>query len=184
MQGMPRARRHLTVITIAPADRQCYPTQVSTTWIDGCFRITYRLAYPLAKRWWRWRGLDGCAIAVWHNGQVLTVRHSYKPGLRLPGGGVKRGEDPRLAAIRELREETNVTVTLEAVTLVFQHTGRYGQRSVFEVELGYNPELKVNQREIVAASFSTPDEVMEYNALTRRYLRKRAMELADCANHG
>jgi 8-oxo-dGTP pyrophosphatase MutT (NUDIX family) len=89
-----------------------------------------------------------------------------------------------LAAIRELREETNVTVTLEAVTLVFQHTGRYGQRSVFEVELGYNPELKVNQREIVAASFSTPDEVMEYNALTRRYLRKRAMELADCANHG
>ena len=151
--------------------------------INGCCRIAYRLAYPLAKHWWRWRGLDGCAIAVWRNTQVLTVQHSYKPGLRLPGGGVKRGEDPRLAAVRELWEETGVTVPLEAVTLVLRNTNRYGQRTVFEAELGYDPKLRVNQREIVAARFTRPDEVMEYNALIRRYLRKRAMELAGCANH-
>src|ERR1700720_2355348 len=74
-----------------------YPMNV----INACFRSAYRLAYPLARRWWAWRGHNATAIAVWFGERVLVVRHSYKPGLRLPGGGVKAGENHRLAAIRE-----------------------------------------------------------------------------------
>jgi hypothetical protein len=38
-----------------------YPMNV----INACFRSAYRLAYPLAKRWWAWRGHNGTAVAVW-----------------------------------------------------------------------------------------------------------------------
>ena len=42
--------------------------------------------------------------------QVLLVRHSYRPGWHLPGGGVDRWEAVPDAAIREVREEGGVAI--------------------------------------------------------------------------
>ncbi|MDQ3328699.1 MAG: NUDIX domain-containing protein [Chloroflexota bacterium] len=42
--------------------------------------------------------------------RVLLVQHSYEPLWYLPGGGLKRGERFVDAAVREVREETAVTV--------------------------------------------------------------------------
>jgi 8-oxo-dGTP pyrophosphatase MutT (NUDIX family) len=56
-------------------------------------------------------------------GRVLLVRHSYKTGWALPGGGVDRGEPPAQAVLRELAEE----VGLSGGTVQFQ--GLYTRRA-------------------------------------------------------
>lgn len=43
-------------------------------------------------------------------GRVLLIRHTYRPGWYLPGGGVKRWESLRDAAVREAREEAGIAV--------------------------------------------------------------------------
>jgi 8-oxo-dGTP pyrophosphatase MutT (NUDIX family) len=45
------------------------------------------------------------------DGQVLLVRHTYGPDRwELPGGGVKRREEPSAAARREVHEELSIDV--------------------------------------------------------------------------
>jgi 8-oxo-dGTP pyrophosphatase MutT (NUDIX family) len=174
--GGDRASRYVTGSRRAPGGvldgevEVSYPMDV----INACFRSAYRLAYPLAKRWWAWRGHNGTAIAVWVGDRVLVVRHSYKPGLRLPGGGVKAGEDHMLAAIRELQEETGLIVAAADMVQLMETYGKFGKRSIFEVQLDAEPELTVDQREIVYAGFAPVDSVIEYNPRLRSYLRARS----------
>jgi 8-oxo-dGTP pyrophosphatase MutT (NUDIX family) len=50
------------------------------------------------------------AIVVHRDQKVLLLRHTYRDGWHLPGGGIERGESPEAAVIREVREEANVFV--------------------------------------------------------------------------
>jgi len=43
---------------------------------------------------------------------VVLVRHSYRSDWGLPGGLIRRGEEPALAAVRETLEEIGLDVTL------------------------------------------------------------------------
>ena len=45
------------------------------------------------------------AMIVDRDGRVAFARHSYRPMLSFPGGGIKRGEPPAHAVLRELDEE-------------------------------------------------------------------------------
>jgi 8-oxo-dGTP pyrophosphatase MutT (NUDIX family) len=51
-------------------------------------------------------GVTGIVIGT--DGRVLLVRHSYRAGWMLPGGGVGRGEPPQAAIQRELAEEVGL----------------------------------------------------------------------------
>ena len=75
------------------------------------------LAHPLIRRiaqvaWIIQRGatLGVRGIVIDDQRRVLLVRHGYAPGWHFPGGAVDRGESARDAVIRELMEETAVTV--------------------------------------------------------------------------
>ncbi|MFE6052275.1 NUDIX domain-containing protein [Kitasatospora sp. NPDC056446] len=51
-------------------------------------------------------------------GRVLTVNPTYKDGWDLPGGMAEANEPPDQAAVRELREELGLTVTIHGLLVV------------------------------------------------------------------
>jgi len=66
------------------------------------------MAYRLLNAVHRATGKGGSgvkALVVTPAGRIVLVRHSYMPGWHFPGGGLKRGETPEQAVVRELREE-------------------------------------------------------------------------------
>ena len=79
----------------------------------------YRFALLLLRAWWvvaRPRS-SGVRCVIRHGGDILLVRHSY--GDRrwmLPGGRVRRGEDPAATAAREMAQELGVVCPAWAVT--------------------------------------------------------------------
>ncbi|MFE7594581.1 NUDIX domain-containing protein [Kitasatospora sp. NPDC057512] len=52
------------------------------------------------------------------NGRILTVNPTYKEGWDLPGGMAEANEPPDEAAVRELREELGLDITIRRLLVV------------------------------------------------------------------
>lgn len=134
---------------------------------DCAYRIALRVAYPALVVWWRMRSTScvGCAVAVWHDGRLLFVRHSYKPGYSLPGGGIGRHETAAMAASRELREEVGIDAAPDILSPVGDAMPRDGSNdsaaNMFEYRPAGKPDVRIDNREIVEARFVTPEEANE-----------------------
>jgi 8-oxo-dGTP pyrophosphatase MutT (NUDIX family) len=76
-------------------------------------RAAHRAAHALLVAWWAVRRphTSGVKCVVTRGDDVLLVRHTYgdRREWQLPGGGLRRGEPPGAAAIREAREELGIT---------------------------------------------------------------------------
>ncbi len=60
-------------------------------------------------QWWLGASTVGVrTLVIDESNRVLLVKHTYMPNWHFPGGGVLPSEPARVAAIRELREETGV----------------------------------------------------------------------------
>jgi 8-oxo-dGTP pyrophosphatase MutT (NUDIX family) len=80
--------------------------------IDGFLRVAVTAAHRLMKVGWflrRPKTFGAHAVALTPAGRLVLVKLRYAPGWRLPGGGRSEDEDPRDAAVRELREEIGMT---------------------------------------------------------------------------
>lgn len=139
-------------------------------------RALLPLAHAVRHRWrlWSKTPLSGCSVVITDLAdQVLLLRHSYGPKVwALPGGGVKRGEDPALAAKREVAEELGITLgtihslgTIEEVISGAHHTAH-----LFAARAADHPVP--DRREVIEARFfpahSLPEPLGE---LTRRRLK-------------
>jgi 8-oxo-dGTP diphosphatase len=61
------------------------------------------------------------------DGRIVLVRRAIEPGYGkwvFPGGSVDRGEEVRLAAIREAREEAGLDVRIDHLVGIYSYPGR------------------------------------------------------------
>ena len=120
------------------------------------------------------------ARAVWLGGRVPAVSRSHRTHSSLPCGGIRRGEEPREAARRELREELGLEVAPDDLALAREMTVDWDFRRervrVFELRLHAEPALRIDNREIVAARFVEPRALLAEAVLPpfiRAYLGER-----------
>lgn len=125
-------------------------------------RLCYRMAYRLLQLVGMLSGHhgDGVKCLLTHSGRVLLVRHTY--GRRqvwyLPGGGVRRSEQPLAAGLREMREELGLEIPtlreLGSIELRLDHLR--ATVTCLHTELT-DPRLRPNPSEIAQAAWFAPD---------------------------
>ena len=132
--------------------------------IDASFRVAYRVAHALLRGYWYLARPQtrGALVALWHRGEILLVRSSYRADFTLPGGYVEPGEQPIDAAARELLEETGIDAGPPALRHAYHGVHLYEYRhdeiDIFEIEVDERPNIRVDGREVIWADFRTPTD--------------------------
>ena len=131
--------------------------------IDSVWRMALWLGFRLARAWWHLRRPrhEGALVAIYVGRALLLVKSSYRTEWGLPGGSINPGESPDLAAQRELEEEIGLPShpLRPAGSVSGIWDGRRDQVHFFELHLDRLPELRLDNREIVAARLASPEEL-------------------------
>lgn len=149
--------------------------------MNFAWRIALRFAYRAALCYWfvvrpRTRGAH---VAVWWQGQLLLVAHSYKHQQGFPAGGSRKGETSRETAVREAREEVGLALLVDDL----HYAGRFkiydeykvDYAVVYEIDLSAKPTIAIDNREIVRADFVTLAELQSrpVTPVVQQYLKRR-----------
>jgi 8-oxo-dGTP pyrophosphatase MutT (NUDIX family) len=136
---------------------------------DPLLRLAFRVGHRVLRvYWWVVRPKKrGVKCVLVRDGQILLVRHTYGDGSRwdVPGGGVKRREEPGEAARREMREELGIDVTdwTYLGELFARIDGRRDQLWCFTSEIG-DHEIELDRAEIAEAGWFRRDRLPERTA--------------------
>lgn len=139
------------------------PSSAGRRLLDLAWRTVFRTGFPLARLWWRLRPQrqhEGALVAIHVGPALLLVRSSYRSEWNFPGGGIRPGEAPEAAARRELAEEIGVAASVLAPA--GEASGIWDNRPdrvhFFELRLDRLPDLRLDNREIVAARLLLPEQ--------------------------
>ena len=107
-------------------------------------------------------------------GRVLMVHTTYKDYWDIPGGYVERGESPREAALREVREELGLSVVVDKLLAIdWAPSEAEGDKLLFLFagpELPQDVAFEFSDGEIDEARYVPLDELPQYtiDRLARR----------------
>jgi ADP-ribose pyrophosphatase YjhB (NUDIX family) len=103
------------------------------------------------------------------DGQVLLVRQAYRQRWGVPGGLLKRGEDPMVGARREVFEEVGIAVELIGPPAVVVDPGPQRVDIIFRARplvLSEVGEVRPSSPEIVETAWFRPEELPELQGET------------------
>ena len=154
--------------------------------LNALVRTGLKWGYPLARITWQLThpSVHGAHVVLRirsdssHEDEILVVRHSYKPGLSVPCGGIHRKESARDGALRELFEEVGIRLHPEQLSakgeIFLIQDGRKDHGHFFECVLPQDarPEVRIDEREIIWADFLPESELRRLDLLPHlsRYL--------------
>jgi 8-oxo-dGTP pyrophosphatase MutT (NUDIX family) len=102
------------------------------------------------------KDIAGVRVILVRNGRVVLVRHWFSPGIwTLPGGGIKKGETPREAGVREIWEEIGYKIKSFGGQVGI-YRGRMGRKDSvivlytedFDGSMKFRPNLEVIERSL------------------------------------
>lgn len=118
---------------------------------------------------------QGAGAIITYQSEVLLVQLNYGPAKGhwiLPGGMIETGEHPEHAAIREVKEETNLDAQIESLISVRHRIDQKGRHNIYWVFLAKvnhpdpKKQLKWPEDEILQAKFWSFQEA-ESNSMVR-----------------
>ena len=127
------------------------------------------------RLWWTRAVTLGVRAIVLRDRDVFLVRHTYRPGWYLPGGGVDARESAEQAIVRELQEEGGIVCTERPALHGFFRNGRRDHVACYIVHrFSLDPALARSDWEIAEAGFFPLDRLP---GGTTRATRARLAEL-------
>ncbi len=108
------------------------------------------------------------------------VKHTYQPGWYTIGGGVDKGETPRQAMERELKEETGATIIspLELFSVYYSQNEKRDDYVIFYIGTGCTQE-KVTSPEIAETKWFPLNELpKDISPATQRRIKEYFDEVA------
>jgi len=135
-------------------------------------RTVYFFGYPVFRV--LIRGTTRAYVAIYSDDDTILLTKNwlgYQNKWRLPGGGVHKGEDVRVAVQRELEEEVGVVVAADALVLLTPEPIRarfHYDYYLFACRLDSKPVIAIDEREILDAEF------IAKKALNKHYLSEES----------
>lgn len=117
----------------------------------------------------------GVRVILAKEGRVLLVRHTYREGWHLPGGGIQRRETVETAARREVREEAGAEVGKVQLVGVYSNLEGYasGHNILFaseDFEIVGKPDREIAEARFFARDELPPDMFAGHRRKAEEYL--------------
>lgn len=131
--------------------------------------------YPLLKpilRLVRPAG-GGVKVALFYKNKLLLIQNTYRKGWTLPGGGIKKNETSRQAAIREVYEELGIRLTSLEYQGSFINDFEKEKISVFSRKVR-KPGFRIDDIEVAKAEWVNIKKVPDHHLLP---VAKKCVEL-------
>jgi 8-oxo-dGTP pyrophosphatase MutT (NUDIX family) len=105
------------------------------------------------------KSIGAAAVIVDDDGKVLLVQHTYgRLNWELPGGGAEANESAAETAVREVREETGLQVSVERLTGIYYEPDSDMHHFVFICRrLDESETLRPDRIEISECRYWAPD---------------------------